>query len=110
LLGEIAVGSGVEFPYIAYRDMVGLPAESHVPYKTGIKWIAFVPDLFSFLEYRRRGQMTVWQWIRSLRGMKVHAYWKWSDPLPAVAEALELVFRINRRLYRQLMSAFATRL
>jgi D-aspartate ligase len=105
LLGEITVGSGVEFPYIAYRDMVGLPPERHSPYRTGIKWIGLVSDLFSFLEYRRRGKMTAWQWIQSLRGRKVHAYWKWSDPLPAVAEVIILVFRINRSLYRRIVSA-----
>jgi predicted ATP-grasp superfamily ATP-dependent carboligase len=109
LLGEIAVGCGVEFPYIAYCDMVGLPVEHPLPYKTGVKWIGFAWDLFSFLEYRRRGEMTVWQWIRSLRGKKVHAYWKWSDPLPAAAEAIVLIFRINRSLYRQLMSACSGR-
>ena len=53
--------------------------------------------------------MTVWQWIRSLRGKKIHAFWKWSDPLPAVAEAVILIFRLNRSLYRHLMGAFPGR-
>jgi len=76
-------GSGVEFLYTLYCDAVGisLPKE-RVQIFNGVKFIHFRRDLSSFLMYWKRGELTFWNWLKSLRGKKVFALFSWSEPMP----------------------------
>ena len=51
----------------------------------GVKWIHLLRDLQSALYQWRRGQLTIREWWKSIRGRKGYAVFSWSDPLPFVA-------------------------
>ena len=79
---------GVPLPLMAYWDALGGPIPTPRPTRPGVKWIVLERELRAALEYRRRGELTLRRWVRSLRGPKVFGYWTWDDPRPAVVRLL----------------------
>jgi D-aspartate ligase len=80
---SLAEGCGVELVYTMYCDVVGLPLpENRVQTYRGGKWIQIVNDCRSAWFFWRRGELTLWEWMKSLRGIRVTAIFSWSDPLP----------------------------
>lgn len=79
----IAVASGVDLPFIAYRDALNRPVERALTFREDVKWIHLEKDLRSFLQGRREGETELGPWLRSLRGERCYAYFAWDDPLPA---------------------------
>ena len=84
---NLAIDSGVDLPYIAYRDMLHQSVQPVLTYRQGVKWINLTSDIRAFLEYRRRGQLGLGGWLASLAGVRSHAYFACDDPLPAVSMA-----------------------
>jgi predicted ATP-grasp superfamily ATP-dependent carboligase len=82
MIGELAIASGVDLPYIYYCDMIGRKIEPVEQSRVGIKWLCFEWDFLSFLEYRRRRQLNFIEWISSLKGEKVYAYYAKDDLKP----------------------------
>lgn len=77
---------GMNFPLIAYRDLLGEP-QSPVPRaKPGIKWIDLVLDFLSFFELQRMGDLNLLTWLRSMKGVKVVATFAWDDLNPILHE------------------------
>jgi predicted ATP-grasp superfamily ATP-dependent carboligase len=54
--------------------------------RPGGKWICWKRDLASAMVYRRRGELTVGAWLRSLRGRKRSADIMLRDPVPTLAD------------------------
>jgi D-aspartate ligase len=78
-----AEAGGVELLCTMYCDLLGLPLPSHREQRyTGVKWIYWRKDLQSVARSLIRRNLTVGDWVRSLRGRKVDAVFSWSDPLP----------------------------
>jgi D-aspartate ligase len=79
----IAEAGGVELLYAAYCDVAGLPLpDSLVQRYTGAKWIYWRGDLPAAFIAWRRGELTLREWGRSLRGRKSDAVFSWTEPLP----------------------------
>jgi D-aspartate ligase len=86
----LAEGTGVELLYTMYCDLVGRPLpESRQQRYTGAKWLWLRRDLMSALYYWRKGELTPAEWLRSLRGPKVHALFSWRDPMPFLLDTLQ---------------------
>lgn len=94
----LGVRCGVDLPYIAYRDALGLPQEPQLECRTGVIWVDGQRDLRAAIEYRRRGELSLGQWLRSLRGEKVWAIYSADDWRPGVAFTLRLFARFWERL------------
>lgn len=83
----LAEASGVEMLYTMYCDNLGLPLPRNRKQKyQGVKWLSLVEDLRSARQYWRRGDLTIGEYLRSIRGRKMHAVWSWSDPLPFLTD------------------------
>jgi D-aspartate ligase len=68
----------------------------------GRRWIVEPLDLMSSVVYRRRGDITVPGWMRSLRGVREAAWFARDDPLPFLAMCLgALLYWLPRRLLRR---------
>jgi D-aspartate ligase len=94
----IAEAGGVEFVYTAYCDALGLPLPSARVQRYGdAKWIYFARDLVSAWYYHRRGELTLREWWRSVRGVRADAVFSWSDPLPFVLDSLSGFTRVLHR-------------
>ena len=51
----------------------------------GRRWIVEPLDLTSSAVYRRRGELTMRDWVRSLRGVREAAWFAADDPQPFLA-------------------------
>jgi D-aspartate ligase len=101
----IAEAGGVPLIYSMYCDLAGLPlpARREQTYQ-GAKWIYFKKDLESSWHYWRRGELSLWEWVRSLRGQKRDAVFCWSDPMPFLLDwwaPIRNLMRHGRQLLRQ---------
>lgn len=77
---------GVDTPYVAYQDaLLHLPVEPQLTYHEDIIWIDWQRDVRAFLMYNKQGQLTLSQWLRSLRGEKMWAIYSRDDWRPGVA-------------------------
>lgn len=98
----IAEGGGVDLLYTMYCDAIGreLPTNRVQTY-TGVKWIHLRRDLQAAITLMRRGDLTIGQWWRSLRGRKVYAVFSMSDPLPFLVDLAEALTTALRRGLRR---------
>jgi predicted ATP-grasp superfamily ATP-dependent carboligase len=84
----LAERCGMNFPLVDYLELTGNNPKALLGYRDGIKWINIYSDIESFREYRRRGQLSAMQWMRSLRGEKVYSDLTRDDMLPGLHELL----------------------
>lgn len=94
LQGELAIGSGVNLPLIAYKDMVGVNIKPVLSFTEGIKWFNLELDFYSFIGYFKKNELTLSTWLNSLRGKKTYAHFSLYDPLPAMVSFIKLVYKI----------------
>jgi len=79
----IAEAGGVELLYTKYCDTIGHPLPSNRTQKyRNVKWIYLRRDLQSAFYYWRRGELSLLNWLKSIKGRKGYALLSWSDPLP----------------------------
>lgn len=104
-----AEAGGVELLLTAYCDAVGLPLpESREQRYTGAKWIYWRADIQSAWWHWRRGQLSVRDWRRSIRGRRTDAVLSWRDPAPFVFDVWRTA-RLLARSPRELAGDGATR-
>jgi D-aspartate ligase len=91
---EMITRSGMDAPLLAYHDAMGLPLPAVGPARP-VRWLFFGPDFRAFRELRRRGKLSLREWLLSLRPCRSFAYFAWDDPGPFFA-------RLGMWLRRQL--------
>jgi D-aspartate ligase len=98
----IAEQGGVELLLTAYCDALGLPlpGQRQQTYR-GAKWIYWRHDLQAAIVRHRRGELTVGEWLRSVRGPAVEAVGSLRDPLPFVADMGQAAAQLVRNLLRR---------
>ena len=89
----LGVRCGVDIPYISYCDALGLPVEPQHDYRENIAWIDLQRDIRAFLIYRKKNQLSMAQWLKSLRGEKDWSVYAPGDWKPAIYEGLKLFER-----------------
>jgi len=101
---SLVTRSGINLPYIMYRDLLGEKVEKETEFEEGVKWIHEERDVKTvFLYFRPEGELSVWSWLGSLKGKRTYAYAAWDDPQPLFA-AIGRVFSAGfRRLRRKLV-------
>lgn len=82
LQNSLPTKCGINFPYIDYLLQTGINVEPTKDFKTKVKWINIYFDLGSFMDYRKKGELTLFSWIKSLIGRKVWSDFSWDDPIP----------------------------
>ncbi len=96
---EFAARCGVNVCDMAYRDALGLRLEPVGNYEVGRGCLYTEYDFHACLALRRRGELTVRDWVRSwVTAMR--PIFRLSDPLPAVVGALRVVSRRLRRAFK----------
>ncbi len=89
---------GVDLAYIAYADAIHLAVDPVLTYRENVAWVDFERDLRAMLEYRRKKQITVKEWLRSLRGEKMWAVYSRDDWRPGVAYTYQMVKALAERI------------
>ncbi len=78
---------GLNFPMIEYSYLTN--SNNYVyslNYSKGVKWINLYMDITSFLNYRKNGEMTLFDWIDEIKGEKVYSDLASDDLLPSFYE------------------------
>jgi len=78
----LCIASGLDFPYIQYRDILGETPVHGTPHY-GYRWIRLLTDIPAGLQEVRAGITTPGAYFRSLIGQTVFSVFDWRDPLPA---------------------------
>lgn len=91
-----AAACGVNFPLIQYRDLTGQPQEPH-QYRLGVRWLDEFRDARSAWDHRRRGQLSMWDWGRSLARVRHFAMFAADDPKPFIAALTDICKGARRR-------------
>jgi predicted ATP-grasp superfamily ATP-dependent carboligase len=76
--------SGFDLAAFVYNRIVGRPQPPLETYTLGLRLWDPVRDFASFLELRKRGQLTFRQWVASILHRQTFPYFQWSDPLPSL--------------------------
>jgi predicted ATP-grasp superfamily ATP-dependent carboligase len=98
----LAARCGMNFPLTDYLEQTGGRPEPVAGYRCGVKWVNLYSDLDSFREYRRRGELSFTQWLRSLNGERMYSDLEGDDPLPGLREIfLENLLRRSARYARK---------
>jgi len=95
--------NGMDVVRFLYLDMTGQSLPAAVP-SQGRKWIVEDGDIESSLDYLREGQLTVREWIRSLRGIDEAAWFARDDLRPF----WRMVGRFARQTLRRIARRVAT--
>jgi predicted ATP-grasp superfamily ATP-dependent carboligase len=97
----IAEAGGVELLYTAYCDAAGLPLPSErVQRFRGAKWIYWRADTQAAIIRWRRGELTLRDWRRSIRGPKYEAVLSWKDPIPFVLDGWQTSRKLAAAAWR----------
>jgi D-aspartate ligase len=96
--GFHSIGSacGVDFAYLAYADLMGLPMEP-VRAKAGVGWLRLLTDVPTALSDFAHGSLSVRAYLRSLCATRVESVFSWSDPLPLLAEMVLLPYLVAKK-------------
>ncbi len=92
----LAPAAGVDFPYLLYRQQLGLPVE---PCRAtpGLRWVRLLTDLPTGFVQIRAGDFGLREYLRSLRRADVEAVFSRNDPLPGLAELALLPYLAVKR-------------
>jgi D-aspartate ligase len=93
---ELVRHSGIDLARLAYNRTVGLPDPPLASYRTGVRMWHPVEDVRAFASYRRRGDLTLGPWLRSLLHRQHFPMFSWRDPKPTLAS----ISRFPRRILR----------
>ena len=80
---------GIDLVQRMYLDMTGQPVPQ-LPQREGRRWLIEDFDLYSTMDYRREGSLTLGSWLTSFRGLQETAWWSKRDPVPFLAMAQRL--------------------
>lgn len=98
----LGFGAGVNIPEIWYKDLIGEPTRSAQAARIGVRWIDEYRDPFACYEYWKAGELSVRDWVASLRGLGAFVYSSINDPLPILSVVARLVLTIPRGIIRRI--------
>ena len=101
-LNNLLYKSGVNIPYITYRELIGQPLEaSAVEEDTNLVFWYGYEDLLAIRDYIKTGQLTIGQVFLSLFKPKAYAIWDWKDPAPAFTFLKMLAGKFFNKIIRR---------
>jgi predicted ATP-grasp superfamily ATP-dependent carboligase len=93
---SLAAACGVNLSAAAYYDAIGRPF--HAPLqREGVRWLAMNRDLVASPRQILHGDLSIGEWVATLRGVRVDGALSLDDPLPGVAVLLATANRVLRR-------------
>jgi D-aspartate ligase len=91
---------GIDMALIAYDATVGRPVARPDGYRTGVTQWNPIEDVRALVDYRRDGELTVPQWVRSVARRQHFPMMRADDPMPTVASLGSKLGRAARKLAR----------
>ena len=98
---EVVRKSGIDMGWLAYARMTGMPLPSFGSPRDRVGLLFLVEDLQALIDYRRRGELSVIQWLRSVAMRQAPPLFDWRDPLPSTVNFLSFARRVGRHAGRR---------
>jgi D-aspartate ligase len=92
-----ATCAGVNFPLIQYLDLTNHSFKEANDYKDGVLWVDDFNDFFAFYELNKNGQLSLFNWLRSIWRADCHSYFAWDDLKPFIKDAVDELSLLPRR-------------
>ena len=93
---------GLNFPYIAYRDIIGDPLDPYyIDKDTKIFFRYFQEDILAIKGYLKTGQLGLGEVILSLFNKKAPAIWSFSDPMPGIYYFMDVIKKVFRKIFKR---------
>jgi D-aspartate ligase len=89
---SLSIHCGVDFPYLLYKDMIGVDVTPVMSFREGIKWIHIYTDLWVAMKEILKRNLKIGDYLRSLEGEKEYGVFSLDDPLPFLCETLMLPY------------------
>ena len=83
---------GLNLAYIVYMKALGKKVDINLDKEAKIKWTFSFHDFLAAFYNIKNQEITIFQWLKSLKGRKQHAIFAWDDPLPF----LMFIFKVVR--------------
>jgi D-aspartate ligase len=94
---EIVRLAGLDLAWFTYARMTGRPLPAVDERRDGLRMWYPVQDTMAFVSARRRGELTLRAWVRSLLHRQTLPVWSARDPLPSLVLLGRLPLRVLRR-------------
>ena len=92
----LAIGAGVDLPYLSYLDMLGEEVKQN-GFAKDAKWIRLVTDIPTVITELVKGRMKLADYLNSLKGKREFAVLSVTDPIPFLMELLMLPYLWKKR-------------
>lgn len=102
LSNALVRASGFDLALLSYERASGRPSSPLGPARWGRHLWHPNADLRSFMDYRRCGELTASEWVRSLLHPQTLSLFAWDDPWPSIVEQFKSAKRGVRLAKRQL--------
>ncbi len=89
--------AGVDFPYLLWLLTRGKPVPP-LRGRAGERWVHLSADLRVAIEEILGGRLSLWDYLRSIRGPVESALFSWDDPLPGLFDLPLFAFTVGKRL------------
>ena len=93
---SLGPAAGVDFPYLLYRDQLGLPVARQRA-RPGVRWIRLVTDVPNAVRDMLAGRTDLRSYASSLRRIDTEAVFSWRDPAPGLYELALLPYLAVKR-------------
>ena len=80
--------SGFDLGRFVYGRIVGLPQKPMKSFRSGMRLLYPLDDFRSFIALRKQGNLTLFQWLKSLCHWQSFPLFCWYDPIPSVVSYL----------------------
>ena len=104
---EVVRRSGIDMGLLAYARLTGMPLPQIDGFRDRVGLLFLVEDIQALMEYRRRGQLSVAGWLKSLAMRQATPFFDWRDPVPSAMNALSFGGRVVRHAARKARGASA---
>ena len=91
----LVASSGVDLAAFVYNRIIGRSQQPIAGYVQGMRLWDPLRDFQAFLELRKMGELSLWQWLGGVVHRQTFPYFQWTDPMPALAR---LTLPLRKRL------------
>lgn len=94
---ELIAKSGLDLAAFAYARASRRPLPATDRVFNGLRLWYPIEDFRSFLELRRRGELTFGQWLRSVMHRQTFPLFQWNDPRPSIMRQFRMLARLIKK-------------
>lgn len=97
---EVVRRSGIDMGMLAYARLTGMSLPPIDGFRDRVGLLFLTEDLQALAAYRRQGQLSVSEWLRSLAMRQATPFFDWRDPKPSAMNAVSFGRRAARHAIR----------